>query len=261
MTISPAKSRALRAEFPADQVGKLPRVTCLRCRYATNGRCDHHDWINGCIECGGAHTSAVIHLDYVGHANVTARLLEVDRAWSWEPLTQDLATGAPLLDDEGNLWIRLTVCGVTRLGVGDGPTMKERIGDAIRNAAMRFGVALDLWAQAGSDRDDTPAADVEAPSLRRRASGTVAALDAPGDQWIPTGDIVAHADGWIPADEAFIELGTAESGRNLRHLNTSGPIQHETGPDCPCGPVAIPHAVYDGGRLVEDTPKAAADGD
>ena len=40
-----------------------------------------------------------------------------------------------------------TVCGVTRIGVGDGKSMKELIGDAIRNAAMRFGVALDLWSK------------------------------------------------------------------------------------------------------------------
>jgi hypothetical protein len=47
----------------------------------------------------------------------------------------------------GNLWIRLTICGVTRIGVGDGKSLKECIGDAIRNAAMRFGMALDLWAK------------------------------------------------------------------------------------------------------------------
>ena len=34
-----------------------------------------------------------------------------------------------------------------RIGVGDGKSAKECIGDAIRNAAMRFGVALDLWAK------------------------------------------------------------------------------------------------------------------
>ena len=49
------------------------------------------------------------------------------------------------------LWIRLTVAGVTRIGYGHaegkkGPdAVKETIGDSIRNAAMRFGVALDLW--------------------------------------------------------------------------------------------------------------------
>jgi hypothetical protein len=49
------------------------------------------------------------------------------------------------------MWIRLTVCGVTRLGYGHagsktgGDAIKEVIGDALRNAAMRFGAALDLW--------------------------------------------------------------------------------------------------------------------
>ena len=63
------------------------------------------------------------------------------------------------------MWIKLTVCGVTRLGYGDagakkgGDAMKERIGDALRNAAMRFGAALDLWHKGdlhGSDDDDDP---------------------------------------------------------------------------------------------------------
>ena len=43
------------------------------------------------------------------------------------------------------------MCGVTRLGYGNaegkrgGDAVKEIIGDAIRNAGMRFGMALDLW--------------------------------------------------------------------------------------------------------------------
>lgn len=113
-----AKLSALRVAFPPDQIGKLPKGNT--------------------------------HLDYVGHADVTARLLDVDPLWSWEFQATD-EHGLPLLDREGNLWIRLTVCGVTRLGVGDGKSMKERIGDALRNAAMRFGVALELWAK--GDRD------------------------------------------------------------------------------------------------------------
>ncbi len=87
-----------------------------------------------------------VQLDYVGHAAVTDRLLSVDPEWSWEPLATTEA-GLPALDTENNLWIRLTVCGVSRIGVGDGRNMKERIGDALRNAAMRFGVALDLWSK------------------------------------------------------------------------------------------------------------------
>jgi hypothetical protein len=84
-------------------------------------------------------------LDFVGHAAVTDRLLSIDPLWNWEPLVVD-ERGFPARDPEGALWIRLTVCGVTRLGVSDPKeTNKVAIGDAIRNAAMRFGVALDLW--------------------------------------------------------------------------------------------------------------------
>lgn len=108
------KAALLRKEFPKEVIGKLPK--------------------------GGT------MLDFVGHAAVTDRLLQVDPQWSWEPLALD-DHGLPATDDKGNFWIKLTICGVTRLGVGDGPTPKERIGDAIRNAAMRFGVALDLWAR------------------------------------------------------------------------------------------------------------------
>jgi hypothetical protein len=121
------RAAALREPFPPEAIGKLPK--------------------------GGA------QLDYVGHAATTDRLLMVDPSWSWEPFALD-ERGLPALDEEGNLWIRLTILGVTRPGVGDGQTMKIRIGDALRNAAMRFGVALDLWAkedlhevrQAGDER-------------------------------------------------------------------------------------------------------------
>lgn len=94
-----------------------------------------------------------VSLDYIGHAGVTDRLLDVDLLWSWEPLALD-TDGLPKFDRFGGLWIKLTVCGVTRLGYGDavgkdpGTTaVKEIIGDAIRNAAMRFGVALALWSK------------------------------------------------------------------------------------------------------------------
>ena len=112
--LTPEKATALRKPFPKESIGKLPK--------------------------GGA------MLDYVGHAAVTDRLLTVDPEWSWEPMATD-DNGLPAFDRSGNLWIKLTICGVTRLGVGDGKNAKEVVGDAIRNAAMRFGVALDLWAK------------------------------------------------------------------------------------------------------------------
>src|SRR6185312_4603857 len=73
------------------------------------------------------------------------------------------------LDRNGGLWIKLTVCGVTRYGYGSadgksgGDAMKEMIGDALRNAAMRFGAALDLWHKgdlhAEDDEPQPPKAD------------------------------------------------------------------------------------------------------
>lgn len=122
----------LRKQFPPEQIGKLPR--------------------------GGA------QLDYVGHADTTSRFLEADPEWNWEPLACD-EHGLPLFDTDKNqnpvgLWIRLTVAGVTRLGYGSCPSTqgdarKVLIGDALRNAGMRFGVAIDLWAK--GDRLDPTA--------------------------------------------------------------------------------------------------------
>ena len=132
--MSAAKAKALRDPFPSKAIGKLPKP------YKADSQ------RGNCQECGGYHGLPAVHLDYVGHAATTDRLLAVDPAWSWEPLALD-EQGLPALDRKGNLWIRLTVCGVTRIGVGDGKSAKECIGDAIRNAAMRFGVALDLWAK------------------------------------------------------------------------------------------------------------------
>ncbi len=93
-----------------------------------------------------------VQLAYVGHAAVTQRLLEVDPNWNWEPLAFD-TNGLPTFDEFGGLWIKLTICGITRYGYGEPQgrdhfdKTKGAIGNAIRTAAMRFGVALDLWAK------------------------------------------------------------------------------------------------------------------
>jgi hypothetical protein len=108
----------LRTPFPANQINYVPK--------------------------GG------VKLAFVGHAALTDRLLDADPNWTWEPLSMS-DNGLPVMDDMGGMWIRLTVCGVTRLGYGHagaktgGDAIKEVIGDALRNAAMRFGAALDLW--------------------------------------------------------------------------------------------------------------------
>lgn len=145
----------LRKPFELHQISKLPKPTAaqteeVRSNFKAGIRCDI---------CGGWHHPKVVHLDYVGHAALTDRLLEADQSWNWEPVVID-ETGSPKLDKDGGMWIRLTVCGVTRLGYGDaqgktgGNAVKERIGDALRNAAMRFGAALELWHKGVLHMDD-----------------------------------------------------------------------------------------------------------
>ncbi len=154
----------LRAEVPEHLVGKLPRVTCRECTQ-NRGQCPQHRKTK-CRDCGAYISPSHIHLDYVGHAETTSLLLDADPMWSWEPLALD-ADGLPKFDENRGLWIRLTVCGVTRLGYGTadnttgskarGDLIKEVIGDAIRNGAMRFGVALDLWAKTDLHHEDDKA--------------------------------------------------------------------------------------------------------
>ncbi|MHB9862012.1 hypothetical protein [Streptomyces sp. YIM S03343] len=143
----------LREPFPESAIAKRPTIWCSGCKNNRQDKvCSTHTKAT-CKECGQYVTTAHKHLDYVGHAETTDRLLEVDPTWDWEPMAKD-DKGRPLIDDDGGMWITLTVCGMTRKGYGDvvgkpatTTATKEIIGDAIRNAGMRFGMALDLWAK------------------------------------------------------------------------------------------------------------------
>jgi len=169
--MTPEVARLLREPFLPELVGKLPRVWCARCRESRGKVCDSHQKVR-CSGCNNNITSAHLHLDYVGHAETTDRFLQADPQWTWEPVAS-APDGLPLLDPHGGLWIRLTIAGVTRLGYGhaDGKTgpdaVKEAIGDALRNAGMRFGVALDLWGATFKDpehHDPEPAEHAATPS-------------------------------------------------------------------------------------------------
>lgn len=157
----------LREPFPPDKIGHLPKLTCSDCT-ASRGSCTKHPR-RYCPLCKSNLSPQHIHIDYVGHAHVTERLLEVDPKWTWEPLAID-NEGLPATDANGGIWMRLTVGGHTRIGYGHangkrgGDAVKEAIGDGIRNAAMRFGVALDLWKkETPAPVDDVPARQVERP--------------------------------------------------------------------------------------------------
>lgn len=140
------KWKALRRPFDIDQIELLPKYTGQK----VNGKIPKEAY-RKCGECGGYHPFPCVHLNYVGHAQITDRLNEVDPTWNWEPCALD-QNGNPLIVN-GGMWIKLTVLGVTRFGYGDaqGKTghdaTKEIIGDAIRNAAMRFGVGSYLWSK------------------------------------------------------------------------------------------------------------------
>lgn len=106
-----------------------------------------------------------ITLDFVGHADITRQLIEIDPCWSWEPVAFD-SDGLPAYRVENGMAHmagRLTVHGVSRIGVGSvahnkPDIVKELISDFLRNAAMRFGICLALWTKSEwEDLGATPA--------------------------------------------------------------------------------------------------------
>lgn len=174
----------LRAHFPEEIVGKLPKITCSQC---SKGSCGEGHKKATCPVCKAWISERHIHIDYIGHADVTDRILDVDPEWAWEPQATDpdpaslkaaidsgnpeivrmvIKNAPPKFERAANgnpvgLWIWLTIGGATKAGVGSCPVSqmdaeKVLIGDALRNAAMRFGVGTYLWAK--GDRQD-PAAE------------------------------------------------------------------------------------------------------
>lgn len=161
----------LRVPFAANHISKLPKPTKAQTDAV---KADYKKGIR-CKECGAWHHPDVVHLDYVGHAALTDRLLDCDPEWTWEPVAFNQG-GLPATDNVGGMWIKLTVCGVSRLGYGHaegkngGDAVKEIIGDALRNAAMRFGAALDLWHKGDLHAIEEPETDNDKANTNRSAS-------------------------------------------------------------------------------------------
>ncbi len=203
--------KKLREPFPENQVSKLPKGS------KAQNDCPASEKRN-CTVCGGWHHPKIIHLDYVGHAAITDRLLDADPMWSWEPmaLTDE---GLPRFDASGGLWIRLTVCGMTRLGYGHakgktgewsepGAREKEVIGDALRNAGMRFGAALDLW-----HKGDLNAHKEEQEPVDERVVKMVATLTPGAPAFAPAGEPLT------PEDEAVLLLSQFETAKTLKDVD------------------------------------------
>ena len=171
----------LRRPFAPNEIERLPKQ--LRKNDDNRGPCEDtprgRQYSADGHFCGGFHARS-LHLDYVGHAGITDRLNEVDPLWDYEFMHVDLppwatesvkalyAHGTPEaiaeaarlvklhgipMSRDGGYWIKLTVLGQTRIGFGDAGgkaganATKEVIGDALRNAAMRFGVGTYLWSK------------------------------------------------------------------------------------------------------------------
>lgn len=233
-TIKPTQTglALLRVPFESHQIGKLPKPYK---KDAEKGKCN---------VCGGFHGLPAAHLDYVGHAATTDRLLDADPAWFWEPMGVT-AEGLPKFDDIGGLWIRLTVLGVTRIGYGNaekkgysdmGAREKEAIGDAIRNAAMRFGAALDLWHKGdlhGGEYDDAGAGGDERgpidghPADVRERQDSAPPPPAPG-----RGDLGDYPkdkfETNLPEWKRMVEAGEKTSAQIITMVSTRGvlnPVQ------------------------------------
>lgn len=131
----------------------------------------------------------VLALDYLGHADLRDLLCQHDICWNWRPLRPDeTPDGGPALgkDSKGwprSLWIGLTIHGLERFGVGTvtagkPDALKELIGDALRNAAQSFGIAVSLWSKAEKGWGDLPIPEEDEPGTAADAAEEAAPADA-----------------------------------------------------------------------------------
>ena len=124
-----------------------------------------------------------IKLDYVGHAEITRILTEIDPLWKLEPLKidDDGLPGYRVENGMAHMMGALTLLGHTRLGVGSAPhnkqdLFKELWSDLIRNTAMRFCIAVSLWSKEewGGESEVAPAPKKKAPAKKAPEPAPVA---------------------------------------------------------------------------------------
>lgn len=248
--MNPEMQKILREPFGKEQVGKLPKITCRDCNTAAAKVCDRHTKAQ-CNICRNFITGAHMHVDYVGHAAITDRLLKADPDWSWKPayrnvdpqvLTAACASGnaevvnlvianSPPLENVDGMWIALTVGGVIRLGYGtdDRGGMdhdKVLIGDALRNAAMRFGVGLDLWSKEDLGADETSSAPSPAqPAATEEPSAESTRRDWVGEARATTDlDVLLQIGKECSAAGEFVGTTRAALLRRRRELEAAASV-------------------------------------
>ena len=121
-------------------------------------------------------------VQYLQHTDVQDRLEEVDPTWSIE------AVGEERTGDAVYVRARLTLKGVTRENVGEGADPKAAYSDALKRAAMLFGVgrylydAPTVWTDYDESRDkfrQWSSDDYEAALRRVQSRSGPAATKAP----------------------------------------------------------------------------------
>jgi hypothetical protein len=161
-----------------------------------------------------------MQLDFVGHADVTKMLIEIDPEWTWEPTAFDV-NGLPAYRVENGMahmagW--LTILGVRRLGVGSvmhnkPDLLKELISDFIRNASMRFGVCLSLWTKQEWDDVSYTSSTPLAKPAPKPASAPIKSVSAePNDPLVSMDNI-----------KRFVEACKA-AGLNHEHVAKSAKL-------------------------------------
>ncbi len=134
---------------------------------------------------------AGMQLRYLSHVWVSRAFSEIDPEWTWAPMSYDDA-GQPVLerDSQGQpvgMWITLTICGTTIPGYGSvdpgkRDAIKELIGDALRNAGMRRGVAGSLWTKEKPSKKAPRKKEPLPAALERNLEHLRAQVDPPADE-------------------------------------------------------------------------------
>ena len=175
-----------------------------------------------------------IQLDFVGHADITRILIEIDSMWYWEPIKFD-DDGLPAYRVENGMAHmagRLVIHGVERIAIGSAPhnkpdLLKELLSDFLRNGAMRFGISLNLWTK--NEWEDLGGAPAPVKSSRGMATPAPAskkpAIKQPlSDEQIQQFKDACAAKGIDPAvvaKNAGIDEGRAWVEADLAALRTA----------------------------------------
>jgi hypothetical protein len=170
-----------------------------------------------------------INLAYVSHADITRILIEVDPVWSWQPM--EWVNGRPAINVENGtatMWGTLTLLGKSMLGVGsvraDKQDLdKELIGDFLRNAAMRFGIALSLWSKQDWS-DNTTITSLPAAQAKRAEEAKPYVQNHPA-KGVPSPKVVQDFMSDEPTPDEVAEIAAAFSATPVENIT---PISRAT---------------------------------